>query len=96
MKNNNQKFIIRTDRAGVYFAGISERRGDEADLINARRIWSWQGATDCIGIANDGLNPGASKLTVVIPSMTVLGVIEVIPVSDTALPILEGCPEWRA
>lgn len=39
--NKPQKFIIRTDRAGVFYAEIVERRGSEADLANARRIWRW-------------------------------------------------------
>jgi hypothetical protein len=33
----NQKFIVRTDRAGVFFAEIVERNGSEAVLRNARR-----------------------------------------------------------
>lgn len=36
--NNNTWYIIRCDRAGVFFAHIAERRGDEADLTDARRI----------------------------------------------------------
>lgn len=93
MSETNQKYIIRTDRAGVFFAEIAERRGSEADLVNARRIWSWQQATDCIGLATSGLGNG-SKVTVP-ANLTVLGVIEIIPCSKEAVKKIAACPEWK-
>lgn len=89
------KCIIRAKSAGIFYASIKRREGDEADLENARRIHYWEGATECIGIATDGVGPG-SRLTVSIPEMTVLGVIEVIPCSEKAVKILDAIPEWRA
>lgn len=97
MENKNQKYIVRCDRAGVFFAEIAERRGSEADLVNARRIWYWEGAASLSQLALDGVsNPGRCKFTVTVPSMTVLGVIEVIPCSDVAVKSIEGVLEWRA
>lgn len=94
--NKTEKFIIRADRAGVFYAEISERRGSEADLLNVRRIHSWEGATDCIGLAGQGLDAERSRMTASAPSMTVLGVIEVIPVSDAARAILDEVKVWTA
>lgn len=88
------KYIIRTDRAGVFYSEIAERRGSEADLVNARRIHYWSGATECIGIATSGVNTQSSKITVEVPSMTVLGVLEVIPVSDKAKANLDSVKPW--
>lgn len=90
-----QKYIIRTDRAGVFFAEVLERNGPEAKLVNARRIWSWSNATECIGIATNGLG-SSSRITVTVPQMEVLGVIEVIPCTEEATRILEAHPEWKA
>ena len=90
-----QKYIIRTDRAGVFFAEITDRQGTEASLKNARRIWSWSNATECLGIATDGLG-ASSRITVTVPQMDVMGVIEVIPCSEKATTILEAHPEWKA
>lgn len=95
MKTQPKTFIIRTAQAGVFFAEIAERRGDEADLINARRIHYWQGATECIGISQTGVGT-SSRLTVVIPAMTVLGVIEVLPCSESADKNLSEFPVWTA
>lgn len=95
MKPQTQTFIIRTAQAGVFFAEISDRRGDEADLVNARRIHYWQGATECIGISQFGVG-ASSRITVAIPSMTVLGVIEVLPCSEVAHKCLAEFPVWSA
>lgn len=91
---NNQKYIIRTDRAGVFYAEIAERRGSEADLVNARRIFLWQGAATCSQIGVDGVGAG-SKITLSVPKMTVLGIIEYHPCSDKAAANLDAVPEWK-
>ena len=94
--SNNQKYIIRCESAGVFYAGVESRTGDEAVLTDCRRVWQWSGATDCIDLAVSGCDPSSSRLTVAVASMTVLGVIEVIPVTDTARERLEATPIWRA
>lgn len=89
-----QKYIIRCDRAGVFYAEIAERRGDEADLVNVRRLHYWTGAASLSQVAMDGIGNG-SRLTMTVPKMTVLGVIEVIPCSDVACKNLDGVMEWK-
>ena len=92
---DNQKYIIRTDRAGVFFAEIEERRGSEVDLKNCRRLWYWDGAASLSQMAIDGVSkPRNCKFTVVVPSMTVLGVIEMIPCSEAAAKSIEAVPVW--
>ncbi len=90
----NQKYIIRCDRAGVFYAEIAERRGDEADLVKARRIWSWRGAASLSQVAMEGVGSG-SNITMSVPEMTVLQVIEIIPCSDKAVANLDGQKEWK-
>lgn len=93
---DNKWYIVRCDRAGVFFAHIAERRGDEADITDCRRLWYWDGAASLSQIAVEGVkNPGRCKFTVTVPSMTVLGVIEVIPCSDAAVASIQGVPEWK-
>lgn len=95
-KAKNQKYIIRCDRAGVFYAEIKERRGDEADLVNARRLWYWDGAASLSQLATEGTKaPRNCKFTVTVPSMTVLGVIETIPCSKAAVQSIDGVPEWK-
>lgn len=93
---DNQKYIIRCDRAGVFFAEIAERRGSEADLVNARRLWYWDGAASLSQLATEGVKaPQNCKFTVTVPSMTVLGVIEIIPCSDAAVRSICGVRVWK-
>lgn len=94
MKDKDQKYIVRCDRAGVFYANITKREGPEAELANARRIFSWRGAATLSQLANEGCSP-QSQLTVTVESMTVLGVIEVTPCSEEAVKVLDGIAEWR-
>lgn len=92
----NQKFIVRTDRAGVFFCEIKERRGSEADLVNARRLWYWNGAASLSQLAMEGVTkPRDCKFTVTVDSCTVLGVIEIIPCADKAVESINNVREWK-
>lgn len=97
MENKNEQYyIIRCDRAGVFFAKIAERRGDEADLVDCRRLWYWDGAASLSQLATDGVKaPENCKFTVAIPAMTVLGIIEIIPCTDEAVRSINGVRVWK-
>lgn len=93
----NQKVIIRADRAGVFYGEIESRNGDEVTMINVRRIWYWSGAASLSQLAVDGVTrPSECKFTVYVPSMTILGVIEIIPCTDKAIKSIEGVKQWVA
>lgn len=92
---DSQYYIIRCDRAGVFFARIKERNGSEAVLEDCRRIWYWSGAASLSQLATEGVkNPGGCKFTVTVPMMTVRGVIEIIPCSKEAVEIIKAVPIW--
>lgn len=91
-----QYYIIRCDRAGVFFANIKERNGSEAVLTNCRRLWYWSGACSLSQLATEGTKtPRDCKFTVVVPETTVLGVIEVIPCSEKAAENIKAVKEWK-
>lgn len=91
-----QKFIVRTDRAGVFFAEIESRNGSEAELKNARRLWYWSGAASLSQLANEGVTrPNDCKFTVTVDSCTVLGVIEIIPCTEKAVESINSVPVWK-
>lgn len=90
-------YIIRADRAGVFFGRIKERRGSEVDLTDVRRIWYWDGACSLSQLATEGTKkPKECKFTVTVPEMTVLGVIEVIPCTDAAVKSIVAVKEWKS
>lgn len=91
-----QKYIVRAERAGVFFGEIISRNGSEVEMANVRRIWYWSGAASLSQLATEGVkNPSNSKFTVIVPQMTILGVIEIIPCTDEAVENIENVAVWK-
>ena len=91
-----QYYIIRADRAGVFFGQIESRNGDEVTMRNVRRIWYWDGANSISQLAVDGTaKPNNCKFTVTVEQMTILGVIEIIPCTDKATKSIMAVREWK-
>lgn len=93
----NQKCIIRTERAGVFYGEVAERTGQEAVLKNVRRLWYWDGAATLSELATGGTKkPTRCKFTCYVDEMIVLGVIEIIPATKEAQESIEGVAVWTA
>ena len=93
---DNRFYIVRADRAGVFFGHIKERVGSEVTMTNVRRLWYWSGACSLSQLAVDGVkNPGECKFTVIVPEMTILGVIEIIPANEAAVKSIEAMKPWK-
>lgn len=90
-------YIVRADRAGVFAGNIKDRNGDEVTMTNVRRLWYWEGAASLSQMAVEGVSrPRSCKFTVVVPEMTILGVIEIIPCTTTAEEKIKGVEAWKA
>jgi len=95
-----QKSIIRTTYAGVFF-GIVEKQentpaGVIAEIRDCRRLWYWNGAASLSQLAQEGVKkPGDCKFTVTVPSMEVMGVIEIIPCTEAAVKSIDAVAVWR-
>ena len=93
---DNRFYIVRADRAGVFFGHIMERVGSEVTMTDVRRLWYWDGACSLSQMAVDGVkNPDGCKFTVVVPEMTILGVIEIIPANEAAVKNIEAVKPWK-
>ena len=91
-----QYYIIRADRAGVFFGQIESKNGDEVTMKNVRRLWYWNGACSLSELATNGTKrPDDCKFTVTVESMTILGVIEVIKCTDKAVKSIKAVKEWK-
>lgn len=92
-----QKYVVRTQNAGVFFGEIKERNGQEITMTNARRLWEWAGATECIGLAKYGTTkPRECRFTAFVDEIAILGVIEMIPCTEQAAKSLAEVEEWKA
>lgn len=89
--------ILRTVNAGVHYGYLKSRTGGEATLIGARRLWYWSGAATLTQLAIDGPKNGDQcKFSKTITEITVLGVIEILPVSSKAHEVIAAIKEWSA
>lgn len=93
---SDSMFIVRSDRAGVFFGKITGRSGDTVTMADVRKLWYWAGACAVEQLAMDGTSaPGDCKFTVTVPEMEVLGAIQIIPCTDKAAASLSGVKAWR-
>ena len=91
-----QKYIVRCDRAGVFYGEIEGRNGKEIKMRNVRCIWYWDGAATLLQLAAEGTtNPNNCKFTMTIDSLEVLDAIEIIPCTDRAIKSIEAVKEWK-
>lgn len=94
--NENQNYIVRTDRAGVFFGKIKEYNKDEIVMTEVRKLWYWDGACAAEQLALEGTRkPRNCKFTVVIPEMAIASPIQVIPCTDKATESISGVAVWK-
>lgn len=93
---NNQMYVVRCAQAGVFFGQIKERNGDEVTMINARKLWYWEGACAVEQLAVDGTKKhGDCKFTVMVSEMVLTGVIQILACTDKAAESLAAVREWK-
>jgi len=95
-KVDNMPFVlIRGYGSGVQFGYLKNRNGCEVELINSRRIWSWNGATETNQIDVYGIDNGSSKVTVVVPHKIITDAIEVMTLTKQAADNLSNTSIWK-
>ena len=94
--NANQYYIVRTNRAGVFFGKIKEQNKDEVTMTDVRKLWHWDGACAVEQLAIDGTKkPHNCNFTVIVPEMTVAEPIQIIPCTDKAVESLSRVEVWQ-
>lgn len=89
--------MVRTYSAGVFAGTLKERNGKEALLIDARRIWYWEGAASLSQLATDGTTlPTKCKFPVEVSEILLTDVIEIIPITEVAKKSISLVPIWKA
>lgn len=93
----NQYIIVRTASAGVFAGYFVSKQDTEVTLKNARRLWFWSGAASLSELAMKGVkNPLQCKFPAPVTKVALLGVIEILDVTDEAKKIIEAVPVWSA
>lgn len=90
--------MVRSTNAGVFFGTLIRKdlENGVVEMANARRVWYWDGACSLSQLATDGTSkPSGCKFPVATATATILGVIEIIPMTDKAIKSLEGVKVWE-
>jgi hypothetical protein len=92
--------MIRSYASGVHFGYLKNEidllSGKEVELINSRRVHSWQGAASLSQLSVEGTKlPANCKIAMIVPSIRITQVIEIIKITETAKQNLEGVAIWK-
>ena len=91
-----QMYIVRTDRAGVFYGEVKSKTKDSIVMTNVRKVFYWDGACAVEELAlNGSTNPNNCKLTVIIPEMEIASPIQIIPCSSKSCEILNSIAIWK-
>lgn len=94
---SKQYSIIRTYSAGVFAGYIKTRKGKEAVITNARRLWYWSGAASLSELSLKGVkNPSQCKFPAEVSEVILTEVIEILPCTEEAEKSIKGVPVWEA
>jgi hypothetical protein len=89
-------FMVRTYTAGVFYGELKSREGKEVVMLNARRVWYWEGAASLSQLAQSGTTlPEKCKFPEPVSQVILTEAIELIPVTENALNILNSIPIWK-
>ncbi|MCK4500930.1 hypothetical protein KAU11_10550 [Candidatus Babeliales bacterium] len=99
MENKTKYSILRCDKAGTYIAIVGNTKNGKTELLNARKIYYWEGANTVEDIATFGtVRPEGCRLTVTIKSIIVRSsdIYEEIIATEEATRVLLGIKDWTA
>ena len=94
-KDGMEYVIVRTYSAGVFAGYLKSREGREVVLVEARRLWYWDGAASLSQLSVDGVSkPENCKFPVAVPHVVLTEAIEILPVTDKAKASIDGVAVW--
>lgn len=93
-------FMVRSYAAGVFYGEIESKKHEVSGLVvnmkNARRVWYWSGAASLSQLSTDGTTkPNECKFPAPVPSVELMNVVEILPISERALAVLNGVKVWK-
>ena len=80
---------------GIHFGFLKSKSGNEVTLLDSRRIQYWNGAASISEMAVRGVSkPNDCRFAPIVPEITLIGVVEIIPTSTKAWNNLRSVPIW--
>lgn len=91
----SQYSIIRSDRAGAFFAIIKSLAGSNTVVLDhCRRLYYWKGACSLSQMAIDGTDDPGCQFSVETFNHTIMGVIEIIQCTKKAENKIKSVKDW--
>lgn len=88
--------MFRTYSAGVHFGVLARKNNQECLVRNSRRIFYWTKACSLSQLAIEGSKDiKGCKIAMELPEIVLDQVIEVIPMSESAIKILSEASVWK-
>lgn len=90
---------IRSYSAGCFCGYLKSESEDgrKVELINARRLWYWDGAATLSQLAMEGIkNPNDCKFPCEVDNIKIMEVCEIIQVTEKAKKSILEVPEWKS
>lgn len=92
----NKYVIVRTYSAGVFAGELESRDGQEVVMLNARRLWYWDGAASLSQLAMEGVSkPENCKFPCEVDRIQLMQVIEILDVTEKAKKCIKEVPIWK-
>ena len=88
--------IVRTYSAGVFAGYLKSKDGKEVVLLNARRLWYWDGAASLSQLAMEGVSkPENCKFPCEMAKVELTEAIEIISCTEKARLSIKGVSIWK-
>ena len=88
--------IVRCASAGAFAGELESRKGNEVVMRNARRLWFWRGAASLSQMAMEGTsNPSGCKFPCEVGRVELIGVIEILEMTEKAVKSIKEVPVWK-
>lgn len=94
--NKEQKYIVRSVEAGVFYGYITEKDGCEVTMKHARCLWYWCGAASLNQLAEEGAKyPRECKFTMPVEEVLITNACEILACSEQAINCMDGVEVWK-
>ena len=85
--------IVRTYSAGVFAGYVKSRKGKEVVMINARKLWYWDGAASLAELAVSGVSkPENCKFPIEVERIELMEAIEILDCTKVAQESIKSVP----
>ena len=89
-------YIVRTEKAGVFFGKISQKSENSITMQEVQKIWYWKGACAVEELAVHGPKDIKDcKITVVVDEMEIQNQIQILPCTDQSVVTIKKAIIWK-